>query len=307
MLLLTLSLSWPEVIILQIGALILGCTVYFFYSSWRSLQQTLQKGGVLPKPKQKQQGLFSIFRNKKNGPEAGRPQIRHASVVPPHLLAAALPPTAGTDARALTSLKENLQEQYDSLNALVQRVEQLEAGGLHAKEAEGKLHMRIRELESALAEKTEAVAQAQQQEGLLAEITARMDEVYQQFTQLQQKTAALEKQAAAAQELTLELEELQQSYRVLQKEFVRKQERLEELSSENLRLQHELAIVSEKLTAAGHRQQLLMQQNSLVNDLQMDMEAVSEGQSKLHNQLRRIAELESMLEQFSAKPKRSGV
>jgi chromosome segregation ATPase len=160
------------------------------------------------------------------------------------------------------------------------------------------MHQRIEELEAALAEKAAALNQVRQQEAIARQMSGRMEEVFREFELLQQKYHGLEAQTAAAQEQALELEELQRAYNLMQKDLVRKQEKLEDLAEENKRLQLELMTASDKLSAAGQQHQQLSKRSRAVQEMQIDIAAISEGQSKLQQQLRHISELETMLEQF---------
>ena len=181
----------------------------------------------------------------------------------------------------------------------MQRVEQLEALA-GTRQISVDMHQRIEELEAALAEKAAALNQVRQQEAIARQMSGRMEEVFREFELLQQKYCGLEAQAAAAQEQALELEELQQAYNLMQKDLVRKQEKLEDLAEENERLQLELMAATDKLLMANQQRQHLTQRSRAVHDMQIDIAAISEGQSKLQQQLRHISELESMLEQFGA-------
>ena len=95
------------------------------------------------------------------------PVIRPSEVAWPDPLATSLAhPKLPVDLQAITHLKQGLQDQFLSLGALMQRVEQLEkqAGGRHARPETDSMQQRIQELEAALAEKSAALKEARHQE-----------------------------------------------------------------------------------------------------------------------------------------------
>lgn len=299
MLLLTLQFSLLEIVILQIGALILGCTIYFFIASRRSLQQALRNGYNTPL-RTGRTSLLERFSMKGEVMSDRVPGMRPSEITWPDPLVAAGRKQGAQEPVVLPTVSAASQNAYPTITALMQRVEQLEA--LTGTRQMGvDLHQKVEELEAALAEKAAALKQARQQEEIAAQMTNRMEEVFREFEQLQDKMAALEEQAAAAQEQAIELEELQHAYHLLQKDLVRKQDKLNDLVEENGRLQLELSAAADKLVLVDQQRQQLSQRSRLVQEMQMDMEAISEGQSKLKQQLHRISELETMLEQIGGK------
>jgi hypothetical protein len=295
MLLLTLQISWLEIVILQIGALILGCTIYFFCISRRYLQQAMKgNGDMWQRPARK--SLLEQFALKREVMPAQQHKRPQAAIRPEAAIRGTAQKAPKTDVKATTNSQQATQE-YTTIYALMQRVEQLEA---HAgtRQINVDMHQRIEELEAALAEKVTTLNQVRQQEAIARQMSGRMEEVFREFELLQQKYSGLEAQATAAQEQALELQELQQAYNLMQKDLVRKQEKLEDLAEENERLQLELMAATDKLLMADQQRQHLTHRSRAVHDMQIDIAAISEGQSKLQQQLRHISELESMLEQF---------
>ena len=123
----------------------------------------------------------------------------------------------------------------------------------------------------------------------------KIDEVYKEFDQLQIKINTLEKQASRASHLEIELEDTRQSYEQLHKDLVRKQERLEETMSENQRMRQELDQLEDKLAEANLQRQQLQKKVQFLQELNDDMQSITETNKKLQTELRRIGELESML------------
>ena len=67
------------------------------------------------------------------------------------------------------------------------------------------------------------------------------------------------------------------------------------LVSENRQLQADLAQMEEKLIEANFQRQQMQKKVSYLEEINRDMQVVSDSQKKLEGQLKRIGELESML------------
>jgi len=79
------------------------------------------------------------------------------------------------------------------------------------------------------------------------------------------------------------------------KELLRKQEKLEEVMNENQHLRLQLNDVEDKLSDSNLQRQQLQKKVLFLTDLNNDMQSVSDTNKKLQTELRRIGELESML------------
>jgi chromosome segregation ATPase len=109
----------------------------------------------------------------------------------------------------------------------------------------------------------------------------------------------LEKQANRANNLALELEDTRQSYEQIHKDLQRKAEKLEEAFLENQRLQQQLNTSEDKLAEANLQRQQLQKKVLFLQDLNTDLQTVSDTNKKLQTELRRIGELESMLDMIA--------
>jgi len=157
------------------------------------------------------------------------------------------------------------------------------------------LEKKIEKLELLLDTKDGEIKRIKQQEAVAQQMAARIDEVYKEFDLLQHKIISLEKQAGKANELTIELEDAKQLSEQLQKDLERKHEKLEELIEESQRLHTLLNTTEDKLAEANLQRQQLQKKVQFLQDVNNDMQNVSESNKKLQNELRRIGELESML------------
>jgi chromosome segregation ATPase len=111
--------------------------------------------------------------------------------------------------------------------------------------------------------------------------------------------ADLEENANKANELAMELDDVQQAYAQLRKDFARKQERIQEVVEENEQLHQRLSETEDKLTEANLQRQQLAKKVQLLESINTELQQMSDANKKLKNEIRRIAELESMLSMVS--------
>jgi chromosome segregation ATPase len=297
------NLTLFEIIILQLGALILGVTIYFFIVSKRKLSQTLQqsksqlnlplkkKAAEKPAAQQPDEILDNLqykieqFKTASKAVPAGKQQAVNN---PPELL----------DHSTIGSLKDSVLRQQQTLDTLLQKIDTLEGEVNDKDELKNEnetLQQQVEKLEMKLESKETEIKKLKQQEMVAQQMASRIDEVYKEFEALQKKIASLEKGAGRANSLALELEDIKQSNDQLHKELIRKQEKLEEAIAENQRIHSLLNVTEDKLAEANLQRQQLQKKVQFLQDMNNDMQHMTESNHKLNNELRRIGELESML------------
>ena len=157
------------------------------------------------------------------------------------------------------------------------------------------LQHEIEKLHLTIEKKEDEINSLQQQAATAQRMTAKIEEVYEEFDLLQTKIAALEKQSGRANELAMELEDSKQANNQLHKDLSRKQEKLEEVMNENQRMHKEIELLEDKLAEANLQRQQLQKRVQLLQEMNNDMQSISETNKKLQTEIRRIGELESML------------
>lgn len=297
-----INLSITDVIVLQVMAIVLGVIVHFVIVSRRNLQHMVEQSN-------QENSLTGSGSNHKafEDPEIKKPapQTEAAVAVPEkevalrrtklvaHKVPAPLPVKAGSD--VLFSLKESIEQQQKALDKLMMQVD----NWTEDMEANTGSRVEIEELEIELEKKDLELMKVKQQLSASQKMAARIDEVYREFDELQVKITDLEKNSKHSNEVAMELEELKGSYVQIKKELTRKQEKLEEVVSENQRLHEQLSVTEDKLDEANLQRQQLMKKLQLLENMNNDFQQMSESNKKLQNELRRIAELESMLSMVS--------
>lgn len=303
MYLVAIHLSILEIAVLLAGAFVLALAVYFFIDSQRILKKTLQKTNqaffsqktVFVEPAPIKPAEHKILKPLKEEKQQ-RPVVQEYER--PHLVAAKTK-TASKE-ESVESLKETILQQQRLLNGFLRQVEEIENEGKEELTLENKhLQNEIKNLEAQLDKKIIELDEVRQQASMAQRMTAKIEEVYQEFEQLQTKMISLEKQASRANSLALELEDTRQSFEQIHKDLQRKGEKLEETFLENQRLQQQLNTLEDKLAEANLQRQQLQKKVQFLQDLNTDLQNVSDTNKKLQTELRRIGELESMLDMIA--------
>lgn len=303
MTLVAFNLTLFEIVILQIGAIILGVTIYFFIVSKKALSETLRKSkSQLNLPSKNKAGGRQVTQQPDEVLDNLKHQIAQLKKSTTTANAARfqpVPPQQETiDHSSINSLKDSVLRQQETLNVLLNKIDDMEGevnDKADLKNENEALQQQIEKLELKLEAKESEIKKLKQQEAVAQQMASRIDEVYKEFEALQSKISSLEKSASKANSLALELDDIKQSYDQLHKDIIRKQEKLEEAIAENQRLHSTLSVTEDKLTEANLQRQQLHKKVLFLQDMNNDMQYMSESNSKLQTELRRIGELESML------------
>lgn len=295
--LISINLTLIEIIVIPLVVAIFGAALYFFITSRKSLQETLKatrktsfiatKKDPEPTPKRvtalELEEQFSRMRFETPVPKQERTE---------------LPVKRSTQKEelAVQDLKNTIAQQQRMLDSYLQKVEELENEGRdELNEKIETLEKKTDELMAVIEEKEEEIKELHQQAAAGERMAAKIEEVYQEFELLQSKMSTLEKQASRANNLAIELEDTKYSYEQVHKELLRKQEKLEEIMDENQRMRHLKNELEDKLSEANLQRQQLHKKVQFLTELNNDMQSISDTNKKLQTELRRIGELESML------------
>lgn len=121
------------------------------------------------------------------------------------------------------------------------------------------------------------------------------EEVQSGYEEMQQKVQQMEQQAWQAANLAIKLDSLEQSHEQLEKNLSRKDDKVLELSAENTRLHEQNSQTEDKLSEALLQRQQLMRKVQFLEEINNDIQQMTNANRKLKNELRRVTELESML------------
>ncbi|HTM91375.1 MAG TPA: hypothetical protein VL095_03080 [Flavisolibacter sp.] len=292
-----INLTLIEFIVLPLAVITFGVTVYFFIKSRKTLQETLRATRKTASLEPKKEKQSSFKHNKVVELREQFSRVRNEPVLPKQeRIELPLKKSTQKDEMAVQDLKNTIAQQQRMLDGYLQKVEELEQEGREELNTQiENLEKKVDELAGVIEEKDEEIKDLKQQASAGQRMAAKIEEVYQEFELLQTKMAALEKQAGRANNLAIELEDTRYSYEQVHKELLRKQEKLEEHMEEAQRMRLQMEELEDKLSEANLQRQQLQKKVLFLTDLNNDMQGIADTNKKLQTEMRRIGELESML------------
>jgi predicted nucleic acid-binding Zn-ribbon protein len=322
----TLSLTIVEIIVLMLGAIVLGITIHFFIVSRRNLRSEIPQ---ISKPKiskasdewktkyfndieMKDKELASLRQlledekenNNINVIEAEEQRQRNKELkeeLAALKLMQATSPTISDKpdfSEQLSQTQRNLLDQNERLSHLLSQIEALkgaEEKQEQIKQENEELAIRVEELELKLFEKEKEVNSIRQKANLTKEMSSMLDNAYNEFQVLQSKIQKLESQTASSGLHNMDLENLKEENIKLGRELEENKQRLNAATSDNHELRSQLATLAEELKETAFQRQQAEKKLAYLEEMNNDLQAVSDANKKLEGQIKRIGELESML------------
>lgn len=157
------------------------------------------------------------------------------------------------------------------------------------------LYAQLTDMRNMLGEKEKEIHSICQQQQLTSEMSSMLDNAYSEFNVLQGKIQKLETQLTASKMMNLEMEDLREEHTRIVRELDEQKTKASRLSLENQQLQSLLGETEDKLREVNVQRQQLQKRVAYLEELNNDLQVVSEANKKLESQLRRVSELESML------------
>lgn len=280
--LLSIQLNLFEFVILFVSAGILGGAIKFFVASNRALKQTIKEDP----------SLLSDAHAKKHGPL----QLEMEEEFEAEYLTSKKEQALLND-KEVKVLKEQIQQQQKSLSSLVNKLDELDLASINnnLKDENEELKEQIEKLEIELEQKESDIHHYKQKDVVAQKMATRLEEVYKEFDYLQKKIAELESQSGNVTNVELSLREASESLEGTRRELQRKQDRLDEVLHENQQLHHRLSEAEDKLAESNMQRQQLLKKVQYLSEQHTEMQNITDTNKKLQNELRRISELEGML------------
>lgn len=192
----------------------------------------------------------------------------------------------------------SLLEHNQKINQLLENIEVAkeneEKQKLMEEENEG-LQNQIKDLKYILSEKEIEIHNVRQRENLTKEMTSMLDSAYSEFNTLQSKMQKLESQLSTSKMISLEYEDLKEAHLKIMHEYEDYKSKWQAVTAENQQLTSRLNETEDKFREANFQRQQLLKRVSYLEELNNDLQVVADANKKLEHQLRRIGELESML------------
>jgi chromosome segregation ATPase len=316
-----ITVSIIEILIFQIGAIILGFSMHFFWTSRKTPPPSTGERPVLAgsslnpanewrlkyveevESRQKvEQHLRRDLENIKDNEsllvieleEAKKEINRLEELVKP---AGDVPPEASYLVQ-LHNAHNQLQAHNQDVGRLLGQIDQLkdsEQRHQATQQANEELHRTIFELRKNLFDRENELRLVRQQQVLTKEMQQRLDKAYQDFSGLQSNLQKVESYIVKPEHRNFEYEHLQQSFLRLTTEFDSLKMRQQAMLEENQRLSILLADADDKLRESNFIRQQLEKKITFLEQLNNDLQLLAEQHKRLDSQLKRAAEISVMM------------
>ncbi len=315
-----LTFSLLEIMVLMLGAVLLGITIHYFIVSRRSLNSSTVATAKLSKTledwklryfndielrdkeigKVKQQ-LQETEENAKiytvEAEEMRRQNTRLKTELENRKVSAAAPEKQDYFEQ-LRQTKSTLIEHNEKINQLLGQIDivkETEEQKQEVQKYNEELSGQIDELKILLTQKEKEISNVRQKEHLTKEMTSMLDSAYSEFNVLQEKIQKLESQVNSSKRLNLEYEDLKEGHYKLNRDFEEQKLKYNATLKDHEQLQAQYEETESKLREANLQRQQLQKRVAYLEELNNDMQAVADANKKLESQLKRLGELESML------------
>jgi chromosome segregation ATPase len=155
-------------------------------------------------------------------------------------------------------------------------------------------------LRRSLTEKEGELNSIRQQSVLTQEMKNRLETAYDEFNEIQSKLMKVEQQLSVPQTNALRYDELEEANHLLSVELNDLRSKQRELVEENSRLSQHVIEMESKLKESNLQRQQLSKRNDFLEELNKDLQQVSDHNKKLESQLSRLSEIEAMLARISS-------
>jgi chromosome segregation ATPase len=316
----TLNLSIVELIVLFFCAVTLGVVIHFFIVSRRSLKGSPGETDKIKKNvdewklkyfnevEVKEKELSEIKSHLSEAEENSRIYQMEMEELKrqqkrTHSELASIHKTESTENKPnyieqLRMAQASLLDHNEKINQLLENIEVVRENEEKQKligEENEELMSQVKELKYLLTQKEAEIHNIRQKENLTKEMTSMLDSAYSEFNTLQSKIQKLETQVTSGKMINLEYEDLKEAYYKISRDQEEHKAKLHALTVENQQLTLQLDEVEDKFREASFQRQQLQKRVSFLEELNNDLQMVSDANKKLEHQLKRVGELESML------------
>jgi chromosome segregation ATPase len=317
-----LSLSIIEIIVLMLGAILVGVTIHFVISSRRSLKASSPAAHmqvnkdladwklryfneIESRDKDLAELKKRITDSEENNhilsieAEESRKECKRLQAEINAIRSN--PPQQQSKAGYMDQLAEarnSLKEYNEKINQLLGQIDLVKEAEEKQQEilkSNEELESQVGELRAQLSRKEKEIHTIQQKQELTNEMTSLLDSTYNEFNSLQDKIQKLEGQVGVSKKISMEYEDLKEEHFKASRDLEEIKHKYLAAASENKELQETLRETEDKLREANFQRLQLQKKVAYLEELNIDMQAVTDANKKLENQLKRIGELESML------------
>jgi hypothetical protein len=325
-----LTLGLPEIIVFLIVALILGFCIHFFWSSKKSIRIDDGNSGeginendnwklkyyndmdMQERAQQQLRERLAEARENEQILNIEVDELRHEVNSAKHKITLAQAEHKNSSEQSaevtstsetsdylsqLKSAQENFTEHNKNIIRLVEQIDLLkefEKKYQDTLKTNAQLNDQLTDLRKLISDKENEINHLRHQQRLTEEMASRLDKAYSEFNLLQNKIHKLDSHVVQSRSGS-DYEELQLSYFKLTKDLDDLKSKHASLWEENQRLSRILSDTEDKLKESNFQRQQLQKKVSFLDELNNDLQQVSEHNKKLESQLNRISEMETLL------------
>ncbi|MER3499661.1 MAG: hypothetical protein C4308_14060 [Chitinophagaceae bacterium] len=191
----------------------------------------------------------------------------------------------------LATHQQKIEQLLESIDVIAETEEKQKEFELEREQ----LLQEAKELKYLLSQREAELTNLKQQQSLSKEMTSMLDSAYSEFNTLQSKIHSLETQLSASKMTNIEYEDLKENFYKVSRDLEEQKLKLHASTLENQQLTLQLNETEDKLREANFQRQQLQKRVAYLEELNTDLQLVAAANKKLEHQLRRIGELESML------------
>lgn len=332
-LLLAIQISVFEIVMFQIGALVLGFVIHYFWNirhgsqfdqdidvekyekeahDWRMkyynvLEQQKESGEHLSKDllqaRENEQLLADEIEELKELIKELKQRPQQQVIVESSTSVISTEVSPAEYLAQLKSAQDHLLQHNQNISKLLNQVdllEKVEQKHQDTLQQNQYLTEQLQVLRRSLTEKESELNNIRQQTVLTQEMKNRLETAYDEFNEIQSKLLKVEQQLTSPQTHSLHNDELEEANHMLSVELNDMRTKQRELVEENSRLSQHVIEMESKLKESNLQRQQLSKRNDFLEELNKDLQQVSDHNKKLESQLSRLSEIEAMLARISA-------
>jgi DNA repair exonuclease SbcCD ATPase subunit len=317
-----LSLTVLEIVVLLMGAVVLGVAIQFIISSSRAFKKMVGEapGGKISnelaelklkyshdteRKNREISELSALLTDLKENSEINAIEADEMRKQNKLLLAEIenLHRRTNEDSKTvyieqLRMTQSALKDQQEKIDMLLQKIEETDENEkkyVQLMESNKRLTEQVSSLSEKLKNKERDAARIAKEENITTEINSLLDAAYAQFNELQGKIEKLETQLSISKKESLDNAELKENYYKLQQDFRELKQKYTALETTSREMELNLSETQSKLRESNFDRQQLQKKISYLEEMNNDLEAVAAANRNLEKQLKRISELESLL------------
>jgi chromosome segregation ATPase len=198
----------------------------------------------------------------------------------------------------LMEARLSLMEHSKKVEKLMENIEEVKENDEKQKLLEDEnelLAQQVKKMKEIVDQKDVEINKLVNNQSMKMEMSSMLDNAYTEFNNLQSKIQKLESQLSASKLAQIEYEGLHENYYKIHSENEEYRSKLQTLTIDNQQMTLKLYEAEDKLREANFQRQQLQKRVSYLEELTRDLQMVTDANKKLEHQLRRIGELESML------------